>query len=374
MMPIEATYHGAEEGWHSTGLDYGDYSRMATHSHKPSGERRLPTPAWVFNHRDMREVITLAMEVRAGLVRPLDDGGKNKRVTSWRGGTEPERLARAEQRCGELAARYEKTLKELCEDYTTNPDAAAREKLAKHIEHVDGLVKSYRAGAKLLAGVVYNYYHLRLDSVGAATAIGMRPPFVRQVLFRLNKIWEVVQEIRTGERKLMPWKPRAATRRQQAAQRAVALHGAGMTWEEAAKKLGYSSFGGLRKLLIEQGLYEPNPKHPGWDGKRIIDYAAVMRLRAQGVTYKAIAEQLGFTEVAVWQAIRRGKQGTPACERTSYRTIDPEKVLQLRAQGLTHKEISKQLGCSIAGSNAVVWRMRKRASQGREMLDARASR
>jgi transposase len=377
--PVHAWHDGEE--WQSTGLDHSDYRRMATHTHKQSGERRLPTPSWVFNHTDLREVICLAMEIRACLVRLLEDGPQGRRVTSWRTGTEAERLARAEKVCTELAAEQEKRLRALCSDYTTSPDAAARERLAKHIEHIDGIIKSYRAGAKLFAGTVYHYYHLGLDSVGVGLAMGIRPPLVRQTLFRLSRVWEAVQEIRNGERKLVTPEQLKQVRAQQTIEQrkkervpikdrsreeraliAVKMHNKGKPWKKVARRLGYADFGGLRRLLISQGLYQPTGNHVGWDGRRIVDYAAAAELHAQGLNYREIAERLGFTDVAVWKAIKRGKPGVPASERHNIQLkIDPEQVLALRAQGLNYKEISKRLGCSLSGACAAVRRMQRKA-------------
>lgn len=338
MMPISATYHGADD-WESTGLDYGDYSRMTTHTHVQSGERRKPTPLWVFNRTDLRDVLCLAMEVRAGLVRIWDV--PIKRISSWRGGTEVERLARAEGACLEQVKVLEARVKALCSQYLT-ADEAKRTRLAEQIEHVDTQVRSYRAGPKLFAGVVYHYYHQRLDSVGVGLAMGIKPPLVRQMLLRLNQTWDVVQEMRSGERKLVPWKSKLLTARRQRALRAVQSHTAGATWAKVAKRVG-CTFGSLRKLLIAEGLYQPIK--PGWDGKTVINRAEAVAMRNEGLTLKEIGKRFGKSESAVWFALKREQQGKTASERTHGRRVEPEAIMDLIAQGWTQRRIADHTGC-----------------------------
>ncbi|MGH9635620.1 MAG: hypothetical protein ACRD72_12380, partial [Candidatus Angelobacter sp.] len=42
----------------------------------------------------------------------------------------------------------------------------------------------------LVCGVIYRYYRVGLDSVGVAKDLGVKPPQVRQIIWRLGKTWE----------------------------------------------------------------------------------------------------------------------------------------------------------------------------------------
>jgi hypothetical protein len=37
---------------------------------------------------------------------------------------------------------------------------------------------------------VYLYFRAELDSVGVSQEVGIKPPAVRQLLWKLNKLWE----------------------------------------------------------------------------------------------------------------------------------------------------------------------------------------
>lgn len=203
------------DGWESTGLAYEDYTRFATHTHKESGERRLPTPVWALNNNQFAEVLVTFMEERSGM------------RTKQRGPL-LERLARAQARIHEVVLpSYRKQLVDLCkrftryqqhgrygewteeqvrEEYTRkfNKDAlpftdtvlAPRfrmesqniEKISILIENRDTFIRESNnptAGAGIIARVVYLYYRAGLDSVGVGQELGLKPPHVRQILWRL---------------------------------------------------------------------------------------------------------------------------------------------------------------------------------------------
>src|SRR5438552_7573399 len=63
---VDSQFGGVDE-WDSPGIAYEDYTRMRCVNHKPSGERRYPTPAWALNDNDLRQVLVLYYERRAGL-------------------------------------------------------------------------------------------------------------------------------------------------------------------------------------------------------------------------------------------------------------------------------------------------------------------
>src|SRR5882672_9921523 len=78
--PVDAHYTG--EGWVSNGIAFSDYDRMSTHTHKQSGERRLPTPQWAVNDTMLKEVLVRYMEIRAGWAVHPGDGTPTERLAA----------------------------------------------------------------------------------------------------------------------------------------------------------------------------------------------------------------------------------------------------------------------------------------------------
>lgn len=210
--PVNARH--TVEGWVSTGIAFEDYARMNTQQRKQSGERRLPTPTWSVNDKLLRELLVVFMEERAGLRK------KQK-------GTLTERLERAKvavinQRprliavLTRLGAEYV-TLKRLGLDPTTTDEQwnasrhqpyivccageakfVAEKKRKRELEiEIEGIDTYLRytanGGADVIAAVVYLYYRSGLDSVGVGSELGLKPPHVRQTLWRLHqtaaKLW-----------------------------------------------------------------------------------------------------------------------------------------------------------------------------------------
>lgn len=209
------------EGWKSTGLDFADYGRMGTQQRKQSGERRLPTPRWAVNDDMLQKLLVHFMEERAGI--------KKKK------GTLSERLIRAQENIQHMRPKWSATLDDLCrkfvrirkfgaysdladeevlqiaEDIFGNrplmvSDASglgARQmlthKLARdwsiEIEGLDTLLRYTEkdGGAATVAAVAWLYYRVGMDSVGVGSELGLKPPHVRQILFRLHetaeKLW-----------------------------------------------------------------------------------------------------------------------------------------------------------------------------------------
>lgn len=189
-----------------TGLSYQDFQSMQTFQRKQSGERRLPTPLWAINDALFRKLLVTFMEGRLGL-RP----GK---------GTIIDRLDRARLAALAQHPRLNETIDRLNLEYvqvqrggvtdaeverrTIQPPLpsfedetkvqAARERLVElevEIEGIDTYLRYTRnGGAGVLAQVVYLYYRVGLDSVGVADETGLKPPHVRQLLYRLNEVWK----------------------------------------------------------------------------------------------------------------------------------------------------------------------------------------
>lgn len=166
-----------------TGISYNDFSSMHTYDHKQSPERRLPTPLWAVSDPLLREVLVAFLEARAGIRKPE--------------GTLLERRERA--RLAVIAQRPRLTAKldEMNHKYVQLQQAGVKRAYLKRmeiqIENLDSLLRCNMAGDSgglaTLAAVVYLYYRVGLNSVEVAQRTGLKPPHVRQLLYRMNNIW-----------------------------------------------------------------------------------------------------------------------------------------------------------------------------------------
>lgn len=222
--PVSAHY--TREGWESTGIDWADYKRMGAQVRRQSNERRLPTPLWALNDRQLRKLIVTAMEERAGIKKPT--------------GKLLARLARAQEAIRANRPRMLGILTKLCKvyveikgtrifkpeesdanvlqlaqemfdqiplpNYAIAPDedgtgaATARawlkgrkqEDYEVEIEGLDTFLRYTErdGGAGVIAAVVYLYYRAGMDSVGVGEELGLKPPHVRQILWRLNETFK----------------------------------------------------------------------------------------------------------------------------------------------------------------------------------------
>lgn len=218
MYPVSA--RKTVDGWLSTGIAFEDYSRMGTQQRKPSGERRLPTPTWAVNDKLLQELLVNFMEERASIRR--------------KHGTLQERLARAQQAIINQRPRLSAVLDKLCKDYVhikrfgsyanlsdeevldiaekvfinrpllvSDPSGlGARQMLTAkqardwqiEIEGIDTFLRyTQTGGAGVVAAIVWLYYRVGMDSVGVGAELGLKPPHVRQTLWRLHetarKMW-----------------------------------------------------------------------------------------------------------------------------------------------------------------------------------------
>jgi hypothetical protein len=183
----------------TTKISFEDYERMSTHSHKPSGERRLPTPEWAANDALLREVLIVFMERRAGIPQdpqlPL-----------------LERLERAKRSIAVQRCRKSEALDKLCRGYVelkrqgASPDRMRA--LEIQIENLDTYLRTTRnaGGADVVAAIVYLYYRAMLDSVGVGGALQIKPVHVRAILYRLNEIWRA-----SFVRRKRVWRKKIAT-------------------------------------------------------------------------------------------------------------------------------------------------------------------
>lgn len=190
------------------GISFEDYGKMGSQQHKQSGERRLETPKWALNNKLLQELLVTFMEERTGI----------------RGATGAlfARLEIARHAVVAQHPRLLETAKRLCAEYVqvknvgvhpelTDEDVNAllpqpelyapyarkrltgqrKRELEIEIEGIDTYLRyTQGGGADVLAAIVYLYYRAGLDSVGVGEELDLKPPHVRQLLWRLNQTWK----------------------------------------------------------------------------------------------------------------------------------------------------------------------------------------
>src|SRR6266567_2676126 len=184
--PVHAEV-GADGEWTSNGIGFDDYTRMTTQTKRQSGCRRLDTPEWATDQTKLRAVITRYFELRAY--------GRAKKHSAIMGvGTEQERLARAQAKMIADKPKKLAVLDGICTEYVMlkrdGGDPAQIRKLGQLIEGLDTVICLIDRGPAVFVALVYYFYLLRMDSVGCGEALGIKPPAVRQTLFRMASEWK----------------------------------------------------------------------------------------------------------------------------------------------------------------------------------------
>jgi hypothetical protein len=162
-------------------ITFSDWERMQVYQHKQSGERRLPTPIYSLNDVFLRNLLVVFMETRLRIGEPKGSFSERR---------ERVRLAALAQR-----PRLNATLDDLNKRYVqAQIDHAPPERLKNlemEIESLDTHLRTTQnGGLAVVAAICYFYHRLRWDSVGVALLLGVRPPYVRQILWKLNEVWK----------------------------------------------------------------------------------------------------------------------------------------------------------------------------------------
>jgi len=172
QMPVSA----------DTCIAFVDFSRMGIHTHKLGAHRRLEPPAWALNDHTLRDVIIHSMHKRAT--------GTHWRAVAPGTGSPTERLARAQQKLSARVPALTAVLKKLSALYVEAKragDARRTKELGIEIENYDTQIRFATNTPAILAGAVYYYWRVGFDSVATAQQLGLKPPHIRQLLWRLAK-------------------------------------------------------------------------------------------------------------------------------------------------------------------------------------------
>jgi hypothetical protein len=188
-LPISTTFV-ADGETESNGISHDDYKFMSTMHQKLDKGRRNERPAWAVNDVQLSKVLAQYMESRASLAGMR----RYQRV-----GTVAQRIKRAQTAIiASLPNRIE-ILDGLCKEYVALNDSPAAtcdrlRELELLIEGLDTYIRtSQKDGGLLLAvGCVQTYWKEGLDSVACAERLHIKPPHVRQIIWRLDKAWKKV--------------------------------------------------------------------------------------------------------------------------------------------------------------------------------------
>lgn len=161
-------------------IAFSDYQYMHQTRRSVQRGRRLDTPSWATNDRELREVVLRYCERRFY----LRSRGKINEVSPL---TDEQRLARIREKELKWADTAKLILCRMITRQKTDPS----DKLDIQIQNIDSQILIARRGAAAIAvAIVYLYYRLGWDSPEIAQELGIRPPIVRQTLARLHNAAE----------------------------------------------------------------------------------------------------------------------------------------------------------------------------------------
>ena len=296
--PVNAEFDG--DAFSSTGISFEDYSRMTTQQRKQSGERRLPTPEWGNNDLLLRSLLVSYLESRA-------------RLRGRQPGTEKERLERAVQHIAAANGRIKSVLQKMCDDYVAlrknGTDPARLEMLQQEIENYDSTLRVNANPAAIVLGIVRYYYRVGLDSVGVAYELGLKPPAVRQTLWRLHRVWKRMHEWRGPRMQINvvgDWRPKAKIPRNRKlvvrsskidVQIAATMFAEGKPYREIGKAVGASPATVIYALRT-RGLWKP--RHTGK-----VDIKIAAEMFAAGKSYQQMARFFGVKKETVWAHLKK---------------------------------------------------------------------
>jgi hypothetical protein len=177
-VPVHADYAGNGE-FSSTGISFDDYSKMHAGQQSLFRGRRVPPPRWALNDVELREVLVRFLERRAGLLKPC-------------GGTHAQRIRRARAKLKSRVPTQSALLDRMCRDYVASKrkrkTKTARLRMQEmEIENLDTQLRMVDP-LPVVARVVYLYHRCGLDSVQVGTAVHLKPPHIRGLLWRLDRV------------------------------------------------------------------------------------------------------------------------------------------------------------------------------------------
>lgn len=275
QLPVSAEFHGGDD-WSSPGIDFSDYSRMATHERKLAPGRRFATPAWAVNNDVLQEIIVRYVEARA-FGGPQHSASQHALAS----GSVQERLRHAQARLDTRRPFLIQTLNSLCKQLVfvkqhVPLDEVRVRQLHLEIENHDTQLRVNGCIAAKVASVIHFYYRMGMSSPNVAAELNLKPPHVRLILWRC---WQFAQEMgykpeKQDRRQLKPEgaKPKARIGRPQGSENGAferihreevcRLHLSGLIVPDIAARLGFpNNQNRIRRILRNAGIYKPARIH-----------------------------------------------------------------------------------------------------------------
>lgn len=313
--PVSARF-GAGGEVYSPGISFSDYGGMHTENHKLGTFRKLERPKWAVDDALLQKLLVCYIEERAMVAST---------------GTPVERLAKAQKVITAKQRAKIGVLDRLCKEYVAlKQQATLCGEEAKRLTFLSAQIETYDTCLRIdvnvaptILGCVYHYYRCGLSSVATATALGIKPPHVRQILWKLSRTWERMQAGRV-----------VTCRVSIDIEQALELRLQGMEYKEIAKRLGVSG------AAVWHKLHEPRP----------LDPALAARFLTEGRGWLFVMTYFGHDcRNNIRHAIARaGLTIPPVKAKRQSKLAQPAR--KLREAGLTYKAIAKRLGCSEMGA------------------------
>ena len=337
-----------------TKLTYQDYSSMNVQTRKQSGERRLPTPVWAVNDEFLRKLLVVFMEQR---FQVHTEGTLIERREALR--------QHAIAQCPRFAAKLDELNARYVELGKQGAPPARLRRLEMQIENLDTVIRTtHNGGMDYVAAVVFFYYRVRLDSVGVGLELGIKPPHVRVMLFRLHQLWKVhfnddgTEKPRAGRAasaekvSYTPKSPKMGW----SLREAILLRIFGFTYRQIGKRLNVKPgtvavYFQTHKIVVPV-LKPAKEQSNNRDGEHVphFDWKQAVELYQNGVTAAEVARRFRVSDEAVRNALRRAGvhiRSVAEARLAALKRFDWEqKAVELYRDGWSTHQVAGQLGVS----------------------------
>ena len=292
-------------------ITFNDYSRMHVMSKRVHKYFRGAAPEWVINDHKFREVVVRYLEQR-NYIAPQPHKSYEERLAAVDAAARKNYLP-----------RYRALL-----DRLVNKSVSPVE-----VQNVDTkIVLEERGFAAIVVAVAYGYYRRGLNSVELANELGMKPPHVRILLYRLRAVAHQIESGESNGKRVVTFEVRDQVRE---------LYKNGHSIQETAQRAGVSG-ATVRLLLKRDGLTPP-------------------RQRIKHETYKKAAERCV-------QCAQTARPSRVLCqERASKAAVHHRELRQRKAEvrdqirelynkGLTVSETAHQAGVAYCTARTLLKR------------------
>lgn len=389
-----------------TEISFSDFERMHVARRSPKLARRLPDPDFASDISKLKRLVVAVCENSIYLAnhrtRPFDE-------------TRPfnERLdAIAKSAVARLPGHREALDKLIDRHHWGQKNGMAKAQLRAlqiQITNLDSRIRILPRIAVIVTAVLYRYYFLGWNSVQTCNGLPVKPVMVRQMCRRARLVWDRVtgtqqlfalpngeylemvapslkQRKRLGIGRPSIWTPERE-------ETLVRLFNEGKTWRVILGEVGVC-YETARHMVHRKGLTRTrtrtrrapaprNDRRTTWTPERI---AELVRLCSLGVSWRAIAEELGTCTATVMKmalrkqitkprAKRRSKAPRPAAgdrfrirkAQSSWTGDRLQELRRLSDDGFSWHEIGKRLGVGGVTARVAAVRhniLRKRTPQG----------